>query len=724
MSLPDFVLEIFSEEIPALMQKSAIENLKKISHEIFIKNNLQIQISQIKAFATPRRLTLYVSSLPHFQKIPDIKKIGPKVGADKKAVEGFLKSVGLENISQLQKIDHNGSSCFLYFKESYEVKISEILQNCAPQIIHKMVNSWPKLMRWNIGASAQTAKWIRPIRNILCLFGSEIIKFEFAGLNSNNLTFGHFVKGFDAIKINDAKDYEKTLKDNFVIVDLEKRREEITSQIKKIVLENDLKTVDNNEDSQLLDEVTGLCEYPTALVGKIADNFMILPDELLILTLKLNQKYFCLKTKYENLSEKFIFISNAIITDSNREKIISDNEKLVSARLADAEFFIHEDLKKPLISRVDDLKKVIFHQKLGSVYDKICRLEEVAKFVAIFIPHCDLPSVPRVCKLSKADLTTKIVGEFPEMQGQIGSFYAHQEGESEKIVAAIYEHYLPIGSAAQLPKTGLGIVMSIADKIDSIVGFFLTGDKPTSSRDPYALRRAALGIIKISTHFEIELPIRNLVEKSLNSYSTNLLKTFFNNEEKSIESKKSLIDEIIKFFIERLKFYLKDTKQLRQDVVNAVIDEYLSDIDSHNYCNLIYISRKIEFLDKFITSGENQKIITLYKRATSILSIEEKKDGETYSGKPSRLSLKNKYEIVLNKRIKQLEGDFKKLSKKGDFGAALKLLHIIELPLSHFFEHVVVNDEDKNVRENRLILLSQIRDLFAQIADFSKIELS
>ncbi len=723
--MTDFLLEILSEEIPAGMQKAAAENFAKIASEILTKNNLVFTVEQLNIFITPRRLTLCISNLEASQKTPATKKVGPKINADKRAIEGFLKSVGLSDESELEKTENNGHTCYAYIKPESEIKTDTILKDSIPQILQKMIAAWPKLMRWDVENSSIQPKWIRPIRNIACLFGSEIIEVEFAGLKSNDQTFGHFLKSSSPLKLKDASDYKKILIDNFVILDRADRRKKIIEEITKIKTHLGFETIDEEVKSLLYDEVTGLCEWPVAWVAEIDQKFMELPEEVLVLTLKLNQRYFCLKNSKGELQSKFIFISNVDTADFAKEKIIKDNEKLVRARLNDAQFFISEDLKKPLISRTPDLSKVVFHQKLGTVLDKIARINSLAKFLSIFIPHCDLVLIDRAADLCKADLVTKTVSELPELQGKIGSFYAQKQNENIKISAAIYEHYLPLGPNSELPKTPLGIALSIADKIDSITGFFLADEKPTSSKDPYALRRAALGIIRIGFQHNIAFPIRILIEKSLNAYPPKVLKTLLGQKEgKFFENKERLVEEIIRFFVERLKAYLRENEQLQSDIINAVIDEYLSDLKVHKLCDIIYLVKKIRFLSQFVKEKKNEKIIELYKRSANILAIEEKKSQKKYSGKPSRLAMKSKYELVLYRRIKQVTNDFKKLISKGEFEMAFKLLDILELPLTHFFDHVVVNDKEENLRENRLLILSEIRALFNWVTDLSQVEIS
>jgi glycyl-tRNA synthetase beta chain len=717
--MADFILEIFSEEIPALMQKNAAENFAKIAKETFGKNNFLISEEKIKVFVTPNRLTLYLLNISLVHKIPPVRKVGPKISSDKRAIEGFLKSCNLNDIASLETIDCNGHICYVFEKGEEEIKTADIIKSFLPQILQKMTNSWPKLMRWNIDLNRH-ALWIRPVRNICAMIGDEVVDLEFFGLKSNNITFGH---SGNACKINNAQDYREILEDNFVIVDREERKNKIIAQVRQIKSDLGLELIDD-EKSALFDEVAGLCQFPCLLVGEIDKKFMTLPKEVLVLTLKLNQKYICLQDEDGNLSEKFIFVSNAIKTKENAQKIISDNEKLVKARLSDAEFFINEDLKTSFANRVNDLKSIIFHQKLGSIFDKVNRINSLSKFLAVFIPHCDLAMTDDVAFLCKNDLTSKMVAELPELQGRVGGFYILKQLHDKKIANAVAEHYLPLGPTSDLPKTPLGIMLAIADKIDSTVGFFLANEKPTSSKDPYALRRAVLGVIRISFQNDIAFPIRVLIEKSLNAYPTKLTKDLLSNKEKDFYlEKKQLIEELIIFFVERLKVYLKENEGLRPDIVNAVIDEYLSDLEAHKYCDILYLAKKVKFLDQFILDENNKNIIELYKRSANILAIEEKKDGRRHDKKITPLSLKNSYEKTLYKRIKQIRPNFQKLVSKGDFEAAFKLLHILELPLKQFFDNIIVNDKDKSTRENRLALLAKLRALFNFVADLSKIEI-
>ncbi len=716
--MADFILEIYCEEIPATMQKIAEENLQRITIEQLQKNNLQFDINQLSTFVGPCRIGFYLANIDLIQTTQAQKKIGPKIDANPKAINGFLKSLGLNDVSQLQQVD----GYFIFEISATEIKIDEIIISSLKTILSKMQNSWPKLMRYESGNNELQVKWIRPVRNILCLLNSDILDFSFFGLTANNFTFTNSNLDKPLI-IGHANQYKTIVENQLILVDASKRKEVIIKQIKTLKDQYKLTLVVDNEDSSLINEVVGLVEMPEILIGKIDKKFLDLPDEALILTLQYNQKYFCCRNEDGSLADIFFFAVNKKNDQSYYAKIISDNEKVVRARLDDLEFFIEEDLKRNISERVSDLNNIIFHQNLGSVFTKSQRIKSLAKFIALFIPHCDITLIDKTAELCKADLTTKAVAELPELQGKIGSFYALKQGYDNKIAMAIYEHYLPT-SNSQLPQTSLGIALSLADKIDSIVGFFLINEKPTSSRDPYGLRRNVLGIIRIAIKYNLALPIRILIEKSLQNYPIKLQKNFLQNDDLNFyECKKKLIEEIVIFFVERLRIYLKDQEKIRLDVLNVVVDDYLSDIDAHRFVDIIYLSKKITFLNEFVSDLNNSNIISLYKRSANILAIEEKNDNRKYCGKPSLLGLKTHYEKILNRRLRQINSEFNQLLNKAEFKKAFSLLHVIEAPLKNFFDHVIVNDDDKNIRENRLLLLSKIRGLFAKIGDLSKINL-
>ena len=715
--MTDFVLEIFSEEIPARMQKNSAENFLKIAQEVLAKNNLNFDEDSIKVFISPRRLALILKNLDAEQIQATQKKIGPKLGSDTRAIEGFLKANGQNKIEELQVVD----GFYVFNKPELAMKTVDIIASSLPTIMQKMQNSWQKLMRYDVDNGNSQAKWVRPIRGIVAIFDEQIVDFNFAFIRAKNITFD---KNNNQILINCAKDYENILQKNNIVVDQHKRKQKIIQKIHKITHENYLKLPENFEKSSFLEELVGLCESPEVLVGEIDNKFLELPDEALTLTLQSNQKYICCKDFDGKFSSKFLFVCDCEINESNIQKIVADNEKIMRARLADLEFFVNEDLKNHLMDYVVKLQKIIYHQKIGTMFEKVERLKEMAKFLSIFVPHCEIGLIERVVDLSKADLATKAVAELPEMQGRFGSFYATKQLENHKISEAIYEHYLPDSASSPTAQSPLGIALAIADKIDTLVGFFLVDERPTSSKDPFALRRCALGIIRTSHQHNIAFPIRILVERSLKSYPLKLLKQNISTNKKDFfDLKKKLIEDIVRFIVERLKVYLKDQEQVRQDVLNVVMNSYLESLESHKSVDILYLIKKIKFLDDFLENENHKKLIELYKRSTNILAIEEKKDNKKYQGRPSVLGFKSKYEKLLYRRIKQISKDFYKFITKAEFEKAFGLLAVIEAPLDHFFEHVVVNDVDGNARENRLIVLSMIRDLFNEVGDLSQIEI-
>ena len=717
----DFFLEIYTEEIPAKMQKKASDDLAQIAFDTFKKNGLELDKDSIKSYITPNRQSLYISALKSIIELPEILKFGPQIGANEKAIQGFLKSNKLKSVDQLEIAENKGKKCYLFRQEKSQIDTSSILEKSIPEALNKMVNSWPKLMRWDLEGTKTQPKWIRPIRSLTAVCGTNIINFEFAGLKSDNITYG---LDKEEIVILRAEDYIDYLGKKNVILDQKKRKALIVNQVNNLLSETGLSAFDDPESSNLFNEITYLCEYPTALLASIEERFLDLPQDVLLLTLKNNQRYICLKNKDGSFANKFIFITNNVITKDNKDKIIKDNEKLVNARFCDVEFFISDDLKKPLIDRIDELGKIVFHAKLGTLKEKIYRLESVAKIIGVFVPHANLSNLDRVVQLSKVDLTTKSVAELPDLQGKMGSYYASKQGENEEVSTAIAEQYLPLGPTSPLPQTPLGITLAITDKVDSIVGFYLANDKPTSSKDPYGMRRAVLGIIRTTFEYNIAFPIRISVEKALNSYPIKLSKKLLleSSDEKFQIAKKQLVEEIIIFFVERLKTYLKETKNLRGEIVNIVTDEYLLNLDKHRYCDILYLYKKINFLSNYVDNEENSELLNLYKRSANILAIEEKKDAKKHNGKVSRLHLKNKYEKALYLRNKKISHKFKKLILSGNFEEGFELISSLKLPLKQFFDNVLVNDEDSSIRENRLRILSKVTTSFNNVANLSKLK--
>ena len=710
----ELLIEIYSEEIPARMQVKAMEDFKKIFSEFFDKQNIKFKASNLKTFITPRRLVLLLEGLDETQKSPAANKMGPKVDAPDQAINGFLRSVGLKNKSQLETIDRENGKYYLFHQPESEIKTAEILQQNLPALLQKMAGTWAKSM--DLIDQEKRSNWVRPIRNILAIFNGEVLKFNFANLKASNKTFGHLLAGKKQLQIKDFKDYQKQLESNLVILDWNERREIITEAIKKI----DSKLVGKN--SKLIDEITGLVEYPKVLVGNIDAEFNELPIEVLQLVIKLHQKAILFK---QDDGFKFIFVSNVKSDKAGTAKIIADNEKVVRARLADAKFYIEEDLKTPFKERVELLRNIVFHKQIGSLYGKVQRLEILNKFLTIWVPRASLGLAEGLADLAKNDLTTKTVAELPELQGVIGKYYTAFQGEEKEISDAIAEQYLPSGRDDHLPKTPLGIVLAISDKIDNICTLFLAGDKPTASKDPYALRRAALGIVRILFEHKIHLPIRIIIEKSLNSIPNKVLKRVYPKKHASEikEIKRQLALEIVHFFIDRTKVYLKETYKLRSDVITEVFAEYLEHEKSRK-CDLLELSGRAIFINNFINEKSNQKVISLYKRAANIVAIESKKDGRDHDGKVSLIFLKTSHDKLLYKSAKKATRMVKKSLKHKYYNEALTALSELQSPIEEFFDNVEVNCEKEALRNNRLALLNKVKRSFNNVFDFSKIDVS
>lgn len=733
--MAELLIEIYSEEIPARMQLKAMEDFRKIFVEFLEKENIKFSEAEVKTFITPRRLTLFAQNLPENQITPTTKKVGPKISAPQNAVMGFAKSVDCA-IEDLERVEKGGEFYYCYDQKESKIDVAKILSKNSPALLQKMAGNWAKAMDLITIENNLEKKqsWVRPIRNILAIFNGKVLNFEFANLKSNNQTFGHLLFGKRSLQVADFADYKSQLENNLVILDWFKRREIIIDGIKNITNcypehtegSHGSKEIshcvwDEKFSSKLIDEITGLVEYPQVLVGKIDDEFSALPKEVLELTIKLHQKAILIQSKK---SLNFIFVSNVKADENATQKIIADNEKVVRARLADAKFYIEEDLKIPFASRIELLKNITFHKKLGSLYYKIKRLDILNKFICLWVPQANLHSVDRLADFAKNDLTTKTVAELPELQGVIGGYYAKMQGESENFASAIAEQYLPTGQNSELPKTPLGITLAMADKFDNICSLFLADEKPTASKDPFALRRAALGIIRIIFDQKISLPLGIVVYRAINTFPGKVLKGFYlgksNKEIKEIKQKLSF--EIVSFFIERCKAYLKENSATRTDVVNQIFDEYLQEIN-HKKCDLFLLKNKAEFISQFVSDPKNIKVIELYKRSTNIVAIEERRDGKEYHGKIFSITLYNKYEKLLYKKTKVANLLVKKALKTNDYQKIFQILSELEFAIKEFFDNVEVNCKDRHDRERRLLILTKVKSLFNRVFDFSKIEI-
>ena len=715
--MAELLVEIYSEEIPAKMQNKAADDFQDIFCKNLQKNNIDFQPNQVKTLISPRRITFYAQNLPKTITSSAINKKGPNIKAPNAAIQGFLKANNLDDKSQLTIQQIKKDQYYFYLQPETKITTSKILADQIPIIIKKMSSSWPKTMKWQ----NKNDNWIRPIRNILAIFDSKIIDFTSFNLKSNNQTFGHLLKGHKTIQIGNFDQYIKDLQKNQVIIDQNTRKQQITDQVNQILEQQNLKTIDElNDSNPLFNEVVGLAQNPQAALGCFDEKFLELPQEVLTLTIKSHQKYFCLKTQNNKLSNKFILISDNKITD----QIIKDHQKTLKARLSDAAFFISQDLKTPLIDRHEQLKNIIFTKELGNIYEKTLRVHKLNRFTALWIKDTPISLIEELSFLAKADLTSRTVAELPELQAVIGSYYAKIQKYDKQIIKAIQEQYLPVGINDNLPKTPLGILISICDKIDTICGLFSIDQKPTSSKDPMALRRSALGIIRIILKYQFHLPLKIIIQKAINNYDQKILKNKYQIKGRELKFKKQQIaNQIIEFFSERLKYYLK-SQDYRSDVINAVFNEYQKHHDKDKKYDIIGLYRKIDTINDFLKSDKNIKTILLYKRASNIVNIEEKKQNKIFDHKILSISLKEKEEKNLFKLLKIIEPKVKKAIKQTHYSEAILLLEKLALPIDNFFEKILVNCDNQHQKEIRLTILSKIRNLFNLIIDFNEIKTS
>ncbi len=686
--MPQLLLELRSEEIPARMQARAAADLERLVCAALKKAGLAYD--QVQGFATPRRLTLVVDGLPGAT--PDIseERRGPRADAPEKAVNGFLGSVGL-SLDQVEKREtEKGEFLFAVIE-----KAGEATTALLPEIFNQVFQTfpWPKSMRWGSGSE----RWVRPLHGVLCLFdGKAVDGVAFGDVVAGESTAGHPFLASDPITVTDFADYQAKLEDARVLLDPTERRARILEQAQALAAEKDLSLKD---DPALLDEVAGLVEYPVALLGRIDPQFMDLPPEVLTTSMRKHQKYFALEDADGNLAPYFITVADTETPDGGAA-IIAGNERVLRARLADARFFWDTDRQTRLDERVPALAEIVFHAKLGSLAEKMERVEALAGQIA----GTNGEKAGRAARLAKADLSTGMVGEFPDLQGLIGRYYALENGEAEDVALAIAEHYSPQGPNDTCPSAPLSIAVALADKIDTLVGFWSIDEKPTGSKDPFALRRAALGVIRLILENELTFALRGLIDASW--------KTFGDGEDLT---KSQQVSEDLRFFIfERLKVHLRD-KGVRHDLIDALLARGGED-------DLLRIVRKADVLSDFLQSDDGANLLIAYRRAANILRIEEKKDGADYDGVPEESALKQDEEIRLNQELAKVQGEISADVKADRFAEAMPKLASLRQPVDNFFDQVTVNCDEPELRVNRLKLLSQIRAVIHQVADFSQIE--
>ena len=777
--MPDLLLELFSEEIPARMQRKAASDLKKMITDGLVDAGLTYEAAT--AYWTPRRLALDIRGLTVRSKDvhEDIK--GPSVTAPEQAIQGFLRKAGLTDVSQAHvHSDPKKGDFYVAHLTKPGRAAEEIIAQLVPQTIRNF--PWPKSMRWG-AASAKpgSLRWVRPLQSILCTFGPEteepvVVDFAVDGIRSGNVTYGHrFMSDGEPIVVRRFDDYIAKLEKAKVVLDADRRKEMILDDARNLAFASGLELV---EDEGLLEEVSGLVEWPVVLMGTFEEEFLAIPPEVIRLTIRANQKCFVTRKQGESeaLSNRFILVSNVEAKDGGKE-IAYGNGKVVRARLSDALYFWKTDqadlpdvdklkpsaekfgldLKKPLDQRMArlDALDVTFHAKLGTQGERVERIRRLAREIAPIV-GANPELADRAAVLAKADLTTEVVGEFPELQGGMGRKYATLQGENPSVAAAIEEHYKPLGPSDRVPRDPVSIAVALADKLDTLVGFWAIDEKPTGSKDPYALRRAALGVIRLVlengvkltwsisdektqsllhvfviaiSQFFVDFQLKGLipyVEKAGDLENVGAVSAGF--QKALIEkwtSKTSAVElaeetqdlawstavDLLSFFHDRLKVYLRD-QGARYDAIDAVLTPTAD--------NLLLIARRVEALIYFINTEDGQNLLAGTKRAANILAAEEKKGTRVAEAVDPSL-FREEEERALFAAVNQAEKDAAEAIQKEDFSGAMLVLAKLRQPVDAFFEKVLVNDEDESIRANRLALLARIREATGKVADFSKI---
>jgi glycyl-tRNA synthetase beta chain len=702
--MPDLLLELFSEEIPARMQAKAADDLRRMVTDKLVAEGLVYEGA--KAFATPRRLALTVHGIPARQSDLKEERKGPRVGGPEAAIAGFLKATGLSSLDEAKiQRDPKKGDFYVALIEKPGRATLDVLADILPVIIRTF--PWPKSMRWGERSARSGAlSWVRPLHAITATFGLEteqpdVVKFAVDGIEAGQTTFGHRFMAPAPISVRRFEDYEAKLLDAKVVLDPERRKDTILTDAKQLAFAQGFELV---EDQVLLDEVAGLVEWPVVLMGSFDQEFLSIPGEVIRATIRNNQKCFVVSDpKTKKLTNKFILTANIEASDGGKA-ITAGNERVIRARLSDAKFFYETDLKTKLEERLPKFDSIVFHEKLGTQGERIKRIELSATELAPRV-GADVEKAARAARLAKADLLTEVVGEFPELQGLIGKYYALAQGEDTSVAAACEDHYKPQGPNDRVPADPVSIAVALADKIDTLVGFWAIDEKPTGSKDPYALRRAALGVIRIAIEREIELYPRGLLEKRIKRIRANL----------SDEEISEIGDSFQRFFEDRLTVQLRD-QGARHDLVEAVLHLGGREV------GLLSIVRRVEALGKFLDSDDGKNLLAGTKRASNILGIEEKKDKRSFDGVPDPALYSLDEEKALAKAIDQVKAEASAAVAKEDFAAAMSAMAKLRPAVDAFFDKVKVNDDDPKVRENRLKLLNEIRAATRAVADFSKIE--
>ena len=682
--MSELLVELLSEEIPARMQDRARRDFERLVLDALKEADLEH--GPLRAFATPRRIALVVEGLPERQPDRTEERKGPRVGAPDRAIEGFLKAAGLGSLGECERRQQGKAEFWFAVRSVPGRPAREVLAEIVADAVGRL--AWPKSMRWGDAP----LRYVRPLRGVLALFGGEPLPggVEIGGtegrLEFSACTQGHRFMAPAAFTVAGFADYEAKLRAAFVLIDAEERMARI----------RDGAPEGARLSERLLAENAGLTEWPAPGVGDFDPAFLELPPEVLVTSMESHQRYFPVEDESGGLAPRFLFVANIEAPDGNAA-VRAGNERVLRARLADAKFFWTRDRTRRLEDRVPALDAVVFHAKLGSVGDKVRRLEGLADRLAPFVPGADPALCRQAVRLAKADLVTGMVGEFPELQGLMGRYYALGEGLDAEVADALAAHYRPQGPGDEAPGAPVSMVAALADKFDTLAGFFSIDERPTGSRDPFALRRAALGIVRIVLEGGLRLPLRPAIAAALEGYGAD-----------------SGGEALFAFFEDRLKAHLRE-RGARHDLVSAVFA-------LGNEDDLTRLMARVSFLERFVDEEDGANLLTAYKRAGSILAIEEKKDSASYGTEADPAAFAVEAERALHEALARAGAAASRAVEAEDFSAATQALAALRAPVDRFFDEVTVNADDAALRVNRLRLLAGIRAATAGVADFSRIE--
>jgi glycyl-tRNA synthetase beta chain len=685
----ELLLELLSEEIPAGMQRRAIAELTGLLRDSLAA--AEIAAAEMRGYVTPRRLTVIAWGIPIGQPDRSEERRGPRVGAPVPAIEGFLRSAGIASIGECEIRDTGKGEFYFATIKRPGRPAAEVLPELVRSAIFEM--PWPKSMRY----PASSLRWVRPLTSVVCLFAGEVLPLSLDRVPVGRVTRGHRFLSPGEIRVASAAEYLERLDEARVVLDQDRRKE---------MIRNDLEAAAAGKgyvlkpDAGLLEEVTGLVEFPVVLAGAIDAEYRDFPPEVLATAMRTHQRYFSCVRPDDTPAPRFLFVANNIAADHG-QTMIAGNERVLRARLADARFFWDQDRRIPLAQRVEVLSERVFHAKLGSLYDKVARMEGLADFLTDYVPGADRERSRRAVQLAKADLSTGMVGEFPELQGVMGRHYALHDGENSAVADAIAEHYRPAGPKDVCPTAPISIVAALADKIDSLVAFFAIGERPTGSRDPFALRRAALGIIRLIVENDLRLPLAAAFQRAQSMLGS-----------VPADPSAGLLD----FVAERLRVHLRE-QGIGHDLIAAVFLRGGQPED-----DLVRLLARIAALRGFLASEDGANLLVAFRRASNIVAIEERKDSCRYDGDINPVLLRQFEERVLAERLAEVGDLAGTFLMREQFETAMSELALLRRPVDDFFENVTVNCDEPGLRENRLRLLSRIRATLSQVADFSQIE--